>query len=694
MTSGLYQFDDKPENFCAWQCSFTNVLAEVHLTATQELDLLTKWLGKESGEQVKRIRSVHMNNPNLALHKEWEILRDCYAAPEIIEQSLFQRLDSFPKISAKDHIKLRELGDLLREIQGAKEDGYLTGLSYLDTVRGIGPIVDKLPYGLQEKWLSSGSWYKGENNGRFPPFEYFCNFVCYEAKKRNDPSFFHSGISTNAMKSDKSPAKILNANNPITVRKTDVCTGNNDFDKNCPIHNKPHPLDKCRAFRNKPIADRKAFLKQKGICFKCCSSMSHIAKNCRSAVKCSECESTNHNAAMHPGSLPYPNKPPPPPQENGGEREGNPDVTNVRTGCTEVCGLSRWGRSCAKICLAKIYPKNCKHKAIKAYVILDEQSNRSLARPEFFELFSVESKPFMYHLRTCSGITEARGRKAEGFQIESLDGKVLIPLPPLLECAEIPNNRAEIPTPSAVILELDPEAEILLLLGRDVISAHKARQQVNGPHNASFAQRLDLGWVVIGEVCLGKAHRPMVNTCKTLVLDHNHHSIFQPCTSSMYVKETQPSFSRPNNSQERMLGHTVFTQTKQGNKPAPSVEDLLILNIMDANMYRDDSNNWVAPLPFKEPRQRLPRQALKRFESLQQQFKRKPKMQEEYIAFMEKIFVNGHAEVAPPLKDNEECWYLPSFGVYHPQKPNQIRVVFDSSAQYAGVSLNDVLLTG
>ena len=44
---------------------------------------------------------------------------------------MFQRLDNFPKISAKNHLKLRELGDLLAEIQGAKEDGYLTGLSYL-----------------------------------------------------------------------------------------------------------------------------------------------------------------------------------------------------------------------------------------------------------------------------------------------------------------------------------------------------------------------------------------------------------------------------------------------------------------------------------------------------------------------------------------------------------------------------------
>ncbi|XP_072321671.1 uncharacterized protein [Eucyclogobius newberryi] len=54
----------------------------------------------------------------------------------------------------------------------------------------------------------------------------------------------------------------------------------------------------------------------------------------------------------------------------------------------------------------------------------------------------------------------------------------------------------------------------------------------------------------------------------------------------------------------------------------------------------------------------------------------------------------GQAEPAPPLKEDQECWYLPMFGVYHPQKLDQIRVVFDSSSKYEGVSLNDTLLSG
>lgn len=154
---------------------------------------------------------------------------------------------------------------------------------------------------------------------------------------------------------------------------------------------------------------------------------------------------------------------------------------------------------------------------------------------------------------------------------------------------------------------------------------------------------------------------------------------------------------RQGNVPEQTLGQTVFNRTENDNEPAPSIEDTLFLEIMDKGMYRDEDNSWVAPLPFKEPHQQMPNNrelAVTRFSSLKRNLQRKPQMQEQYVEFMEGIFSNGHAEVAPPLEQGEECWYLPTFGVYHPQKPNKIKVVFDSSVQYSGVSLNTVLLSG
>jgi hypothetical protein len=54
----------------------------------------------------------------------------------------------------------------------------------------------------------------------------------------------------------------------------------------------------------------------------------------------------------------------------------------------------------------------------------------------------------------------------------------------------------------------------------------------------------------------------------------------------------------------------------------------------------------------------------------------------------------GHAEPVSGIQKGGEINYIPHHGVYHPKKPNKLRVVFDCSAKYQGKSLNDHLLSG
>jgi hypothetical protein len=61
---------------------------------------------------------------------------------------------------------------------------------------------------------------------------------------------------------------------------------------------------------------------------------------------------------------------------------------------------------------------------------------------------------------------------------------------------------------------------------------------------------------------------------------------------------------------------------------------------------------------------------------------------------MSGILDSGHAEITPPIQQDQECWYLPILGVYHPKKKDKIRVFFDSSCQHEGISLNSVLMQG
>lgn len=71
----------------------------------------------------------------------------------------------------------------------------------------------------------------------------------------------------------------------------------------------------------------------------------------------------------------------------GRKKKPTPIIT---LNCIAVFGTGQVGRSCSKICLVKIYPKHEPDIAIKAYVMLDDQSNQSLAKSSLFELFNIE----------------------------------------------------------------------------------------------------------------------------------------------------------------------------------------------------------------------------------------------------------------------------------------------------------------
>ena len=65
---------------------------------------------------------------------------------------------------------------------------------------------------------------------------------------------------------------------------------------------------------------------------------------------------------------------------------------------------------------------------------------------------------------------------------------------------------------------------------------------------------------------------------------------------------------------------------------------------------------------------------------------------------MKNIQTSWHKSHARKVTTEEqlqrEKWYLPHHPVFHPQKPGNVRVVFDCSAKYRGSFLNDQLLQG
>ena len=117
-------------------------------------------------------------------------------------------------------------------------------------------------------------------------------------------------------------------------------------------------------------------------------------------------------------------------------------------------------------------------------------------------------------------------------------------------------------------------------------------------------------------------------------------------------------------------------------------------------LYKNTNGNWEAPLPFKSDDLSLrdnKGHCLRRLLSLKRRLLNDSKLQEDYLASIKKTLDNGRARRVPVDQlgtEKGKVWHLFHFHVYHPRKPDQIRVTFDCSAVFQNESLKKHLLQG
>ncbi|KAK3731976.1 hypothetical protein QZH41_003363 [Actinostola sp. cb2023] len=86
-----------------------------------------------------------------------------------------------------------------------------------------------------------------------------------------------------------------------------------------------------------------------------------------------------------------------------------------------------------------------------------------------------------------------------------------------------------------------------------------------------------------------------------------------------------------------------------------------------------------------------------RLQSLKRKLERNEHLHRKYRDFMNNLVAKGYARkltAEEAGKPSKKTWYLPHHAVFHPQKKDKVRVVFDAAALYNGVSLNNQLNQG
>ncbi|XP_068207499.1 uncharacterized protein [Palaemon carinicauda] len=131
------------------------------------------------------------------------------------------------------------------------------------------------------------------------------------------------------------------------------------------------------------------------------------------------------------------------------------------------------------------------------------------------------------------------------------------------------------------------------------------------------------------------------------------------------------------------------------NKREMSAKDRKWLEIIEKGV-RTIGGSYKVPLPLRDIHGPLPETrdiALRRMHSLRKKLVKDGNYAKQYSAFMTEMQQKGYAEQVTTASPGN-VWYIPHFGVQHPDKPDKVRVVFDCASKVEGTSFNDLLLQG
>ncbi|XP_059061887.1 uncharacterized protein LOC131854763 [Achroia grisella] len=121
------------------------------------------------------------------------------------------------------------------------------------------------------------------------------------------------------------------------------------------------------------------------------------------------------------------------------------------------------------------------------------------------------------------------------------------------------------------------------------------------------------------------------------------------------------------------------------------------LDLLESTTTRLPSGRFETGLLWRDNLKDVPNNyklALSRFKSLERKLIGDKSLAESYRQQINANIVKGYAEICTePADPSKVTWYLPHFGVVHPQK-KKLRVVHDAAATFEGVSLNSMLLAG
>ena len=686
-----------------WIRAFESLVESRATKPSDRLYFLSRYV---SGEAKEVIQGFMLMEGDDAYQKAKEVLHKRYGDSFAVAAAFRKKLDAWPHIAPFDSLGLRRYADFLVQCEQAMEK--VGSLRVLNDDQENQKMTVKLPKWASTRWGRTVYKWKKET-GEFPPFSEFVKYVVMEADIVCDPVNCRQRKTEEEFKglrnkrdyrahhrrSGTDPARTL-----ATQTKKEDYEERERSAKICALCNGMHELESCTEYKKMDVKARKELAKTKGLCFGCLGR-GHLSRECKKRKKCGTC------GKLHPTSLhgDYKNIP----KETKQEQADTP-LEEQTVHCTKSSDEN--GESQAQIS-SMIVPVWLHHRdnserEVLVYALLDDQSDTTFVSQSALDSIGAKGPETQLSLSTMHADSEIiQSHRVDGLVIDDLQRDIQIRLPRTFSCTSIPVRRSQIPRPEMAdkwphlanlasdIAAYHHDVEVALLIGANCPQAIMPRQVIPGRGNEPYAQLTNLGWGIVGNVDGSYRNeedvRGVVHRTVTLVPESSRRG----CTFA--IKGTIKELINPQ--QVRQMMELDFSEGSKPTQPL-SIDDRKFLEQLQEGVHQTNSKHYEMPLPFRKNLPKLPNnklQATRRLERLKSRLQKDEKYRQHYLAVMNELIRKGYAERVPEHELSSEsntAWYIPHHGIYHPQKPDKLRVVFDCSASYHGESLNNHLLPG
>lgn len=669
-------FSGNPLEYCTFMRAFEAGIESKETDNTSRLYYLEQYT---SGRAKELVRSCQHMQPDEGYKKAKELLKERFGQEHKLAMAYLDRVLSVDPLKSEDVEALDNFAVLLATCKNSlKAIGYLSKIENPDAMR---KIVEKLPYKLQERWRDIADDIINVKK-REVTVEDISMFVDKKVRVLSNPVFGKIGFQNKErqVQSQKPKSKPTSA---FVAKTEDVSDSSSKKSQeksgevskvSCPVCPGEHKIFNCSKFKEKSVKDRFAEVRNLKLCFGCLKK-GHSSKSCFKKKPCSECDG-KHSTLLHFKN----NSPPEDDASKKKEQEAKVQaVCSLANTEDEACRVTGAGR-CVSVLPVVPVKVRCKdtQECLETYALLDSGSNSTFCTESLVQRLGVKSTDVKIKLTTLDKHEEVNCSLVQELEVSDLDENVFIKLPEVFTRPEIPVASEEIPKQEDIeqwdYLNSQVQlpklvSKVDLLIGVNVPEALEPKQVISSQDGGPYATKGLLGWTINGPI--GRKFKGQ---------------------ASFFVKKTQV---------HPMCSSCIdFIDAYEDNNVGLSRDDVKFMELVENSLIQNEDHHYETALPIKDPEKSFPNnriQAERRLAYLKRRFQKDPKFQEDYVSFIEDMIQKGYAEKVPAgsaSKDDGKVWYLPHHGVYHAKKPGKIRVVFDCSAKYQGMSLNDRLLQG